>query len=265
MAKMTQDQWDPVFYNRSPMFAPIQDAMNHYHKCMDWPSLEFLNQLFAKKRLRIRSVPQGKKPRCFEEHYEPRIYLKGELQTRTRNWHDFFNALVWLQFSRTKLELNRLHYLEALQRRPGTNRTQLENAITLFDECGCIIVSSNQKLLTLIRNHQWSDLFLGHRSAFSTNIQCYVFGHAMYEKALSPYIGMTCQAILIHEPSLVSAGLDEIDAHLAQLWTSGAIRNPADLSPFPILGVPGWYDGDQTDAFYANRDYFRPKRTEPMT
>src|SRR6478736_4963870 len=39
--------------------------------------------------------------------YEVRIFETGEVQTRPGNWHDLFNALVWLAFPRTKAILNR--------------------------------------------------------------------------------------------------------------------------------------------------------------
>lgn len=37
--------------------------------------------------------------------YEERIVLRGEVVTRPHNWHDFFNALVWMRFPRTKYGL----------------------------------------------------------------------------------------------------------------------------------------------------------------
>lgn len=262
MAKTTIDSWDADFYRRSAIFDPVQRIAEKFSVCSEWPTLELINQQFENKQLTLRVVPQGGVPSCFEDQYEPRIYLKSELQTRSRNWHDYFNALVWLQFTNTKQELNRLHYYEALQRDKKSNRSKIENAITLFDECGCIIVSSDPNMLDLIRNHQWQELFLEQRSAFGETTQCFIFGHAMYEKALKPYIGMTCQAILIHSEQLLHASLADIDQQLAQLWHRGDIRQPADLSPFPVLGVPGWYNGEQTLEFYSNTDYFRPKRDE---
>ncbi|MFW2374624.1 MAG: DUF3025 domain-containing protein [Gammaproteobacteria bacterium] len=262
MAKTTIDSWDAGFFRQSAMFEPVAQAAAKFSACSDWPTLDLINQLFESKQQAIRAVPQAGVASCFEEQYEPRIYLKSELQTRSSNWHDFFNALVWLQFSKTKRELNRLHYYEALQRDEKTNRSRVENAIALFDECGCIIISSDQSLLDLIRNHQWYELFVERRESFFQDIECYIFGHAMFEKALNPYIGMTCQAILIHSEQLLNAELTDIDQQLAQLWQRGDIRKPAHLFPFPVLGVPGWYEGEQSEHFYRNTDYFRPRREE---
>ena len=260
MAKTTTDTWDAGFFRRSEIFTPVQPAAEQFSACTDWPTLELINQLFASSKQTIRAGPQAAVPDCFEQQYEPRIFLKGELQTRSRNWHDFFNALVWQQYPVSKQQLNRLHYFAALHRDKKSNRTVLENAITLFDECGCIIISSDQSLLDLIRNHQWYELFVDHRSAFLKSIQCYVFGHAMFEKALKPYIGMTCHAILIHSEQPLNDRLNDIDKKVSELWRQGTIARPADLFPFPILGIPGLYDGEQSVEFYRNVDYFRPKR-----
>ena len=35
---------------------------------------------------------------------------------------------------------------------------------------------------------------------------------------------------------------------------------PKDLTPLPMLGVPGWWAENTNPAFYTNTDYFRPKR-----
>src|SRR6185295_20299659 len=58
----------------------------------------------------LRLVPQGRRSRAFEDRYEARIFLKGELQVRERNWHDLLNVLVWRAFPRAKAALNARHY-----------------------------------------------------------------------------------------------------------------------------------------------------------
>ncbi|MBT7427724.1 MAG: DUF3025 domain-containing protein, partial [Betaproteobacteria bacterium] len=32
------------------------------------------------------------------------------------------------------------------------------------------------------------------------------------------------------------------------------------LSPLPILGIPGWWAGNEDPSFYENKSYFRKKR-----
>src|SRR5690606_13588051 len=44
-----------------------------------------------------------------EAGYEARIFATGEVPTREGDWHDFFNALAWRAWPRTKACCNRLH------------------------------------------------------------------------------------------------------------------------------------------------------------
>lgn len=266
MAKTTIDTWNPDFPVLSPIFSTLQSAASYHLNSNHWPTPETLSQQFRETRHPVKPVPQGKKPETFEDHYEPRIYLKHELQTRTENWHDFFNAMIWLTFRETKSVLNKLHYFSALQRDPGTNRSKLENAITLFDECGIIVISNNKELLEMIRQHQWKQLFYHHREQFNNSIYCYVFGHAMYEKMLSPYIGITCQAMLVHSSELIenckNNQLEKIDQYVAQQWESHKITTSDDLYPFPLLGIPGLHENNTDESFYDNTDYFRPLKND---
>ncbi|MDH5765961.1 MAG: DUF3025 domain-containing protein, partial [Gammaproteobacteria bacterium] len=174
MAKTTIDTWNPEFPELSPIYAPLQSTARCYSQFSNWPELGQLAQQFKACNHQLTPVAQDGKPEKFEDHYEPRIYLKHELQTRTQNWHDFFNAMVWLNFNKTKSILNELHYFSALERQPGSNRSTLENAITLFDECGIIIISNDEDLLSMIRHHQWKKLFYHHRQDFGKNIFCFV-------------------------------------------------------------------------------------------
>jgi len=37
------------------------------------------------------------------------------------------------------------------------------------------------------------------------------------------------------------------------------LEDPLDLRPLPLAGIPGWHAGQDAD-FYAQTDYFRPRR-----
>lgn len=275
MARTTIDAWNPGFFDESAIFDSIVEASLPFTKLNKWPSLEQFSAEFkirdiqSHNNIKITSVKQGDAPKSFDDHYESRIYLKGELQTRLENWHDYFNAMCWLQFPKIKSSLNALHFESSKTRKTGTNRTPLENAITLFDECGAIIVSDDESLLDLIRNHEWKELFWNNKAAFGKRIQCYVFGHAMHEKALTPYIGMTTQAVLLnHSRDFFSRDyswqLKEIDQLISGVWLNKRpdqrIESPKDLQAFPLLGIPGWWHEKQDESFYLNADYFRRKK-----
>ena len=254
---MSSDKWNPHFLEGSRLFNYLKPVADQYSSFSTWPTLKQLQQQFKQHDLDVTPVPQAERHENFSDHYEPRIYLKKELQTRAENWHDFFNAMIWLSFPQTKSVLNQLHYHAALKRKPGTNRSPIENAITLFDECGIIIISKHAGVLDMIRKHEWKQLFIDNRSLFEHEIQCVVFGHAMYEKALTPYVGMTCQALLIqHEP--LENDRYAIDKLVNDQWQQSKIKTTKDLYPFPVLGVPGWHQGNDEYSFYDNKGYFRP-------
>lgn len=275
MARTTIDSWNPVFFEQSPIFDSIRDVSLPFSTLNKWPTLTQFSSEFIKRNILSRAnqpvhpVAQGGTPEKYEDYYEPRIYLKGELQTRLENWHDFFNAMCWLQFPKSKASLNALHFEQSKNRKAGSNRSSLENAITLFDECGAIIVADDDSLLDMIRNHEWHSLFCDHTQRkngelFGKHIQCYVFGHAMHEKSLAPYLGMTTHSVLIKQnrdffQNTYFAQLQEIDQIVSDLWINGKIQKTKDLQPFPLLGVPGWWHGKQDESFYANEEYFRKK------
>jgi hypothetical protein len=93
----------------------------------------------------------------------------------------------------------------------------------------------------------------------------FIAGHAMLEKCLKPYKSMTANALLVcASDSFVGrpreAIIPDLDAILAQRMLAGEMLTmPADLSPLPIMGVPGWWpNGSQDRVFYAERQVFRP-------
>ena len=90
----------------------------------------------------LRLVRQDAKATRFEARYEPRAYLKGELQVRENDWHDFFNVLVWLTFPRAKAALNARHYQSQQACAGQVNRGAAQDALTLLDESGVIVVAS---------------------------------------------------------------------------------------------------------------------------
>jgi DUF3025 family protein len=255
-----KDIWKTSVFTQSPIIQQLSGYTDFFKSYLKWPSIEQYTGLFKQQNIHIKPVPQADKIASFEEQYEPRVYLKQELQTRTENWHDFFNALIWLKFSATKKALNQLHFNEATNRTKGSNRTTLENRITQFDECGAIIVSNNKELLELIKNHHWKELFINQKHQFEENIRCVIFGHAIFEKAIKPYIGMTCHCILLEDDTLLEAVKQDncslLDTHIADIWLNKYSKTPDKFHALPLLGIPG-YHSPQNEDFYSNTEYFR--------
>jgi len=268
--------WNRDFIHTSPIFNPIKPAYNASAcNIAKWPTLDDCNasfsnetnKLFNNNQKQIRFVEQSldKKP-PFTMQYEPRVYLTGEVQTRLNNWHDFLQVLVWKTWPKTKSLINELHY-QSSSKRTENKRSNVENFLTLFDECGIVIISSNATLLDYIINFQWKSLFVGNRERFNREIRCITCGHAMYEKALNPYIGMTAQALLIQVTEdffSTEASSQKIDEMIVDNITSKDSLFPKLLHPFPLLGVPGWHK-KQDECFYNNSDYFRPGRMKNST
>jgi len=269
--------WTPDFYTRSPLFDPIRPLAERFSTFDEWPGLADYQRLLdghepirTRHGAALRIVPQEGRPGQFEQHYAPRIYLSGEIQTRTKNWHDFFQLLTWFIFPRSKAVINAIHIPKAKARiEAGEDigrRTPIENMLSLFDEGGAVIVASDPSLLQLIRDFRWKELFWQRRGELAGKLDCVTFGHAMYEKAIAPYLGMTANTILIEADtdyfSLDRAGrLAWIDDRLAAIFEQGEqYQKPRDLQPFPILGMPGWDPANGDEAYYDNTDYFRPGR-----
>ena len=272
-------QWDPLFFLRSPMFITLDGFKSWYRSFInEWPMLDDYQGLLLQQHeavmtrngLPLRIVPQAEKPGSFEQHYAPRIYMSGEIQTRTENWHDFFQLLTWIMFPRTKAMINATHIPMAQARiESGAElgrRSPLENLLSLFDEGGAVVISSDESLLQMVRDFQWKPLFWEQREALHEKLRCVVFGHAMYEKGLEAYVGMTANAVLLH----CDDGFFHLSNHEQLAWIDGELcavlsdreqfSVPKDLSPFPILGMPGWDESNADESYYDNHRYFRPGR-----
>ena len=263
------------FLERSPLFGPLRvygGAILSKRR----PCLEDLQRLLAARepRLTTRSgaplsfVAQGRRPNSFEEKYEPRTYLKGEVQIRRDHWHDCFNALVWLTFPQSKAALNERHYRALLEQRAAgsPNRGPVQDAMTLFDEGGVIVAARDHELLRLIEGFAWKDLFWRNRARVTADMGFYLFGHALYEKALHPFTGITARGVLFEVETgffarPLSVQLERLDAMLAaRLLDAGRLRSTRELVPVPILGVPGWCADNARESYYDNLDYFRSGR-----
>jgi hypothetical protein len=200
--------------------------------------------------------------------YERRIFELGEVVYRRESWHDLFNALVWLTFPRAKAALNARHIQEMEREAPG-KRGRARDALTLFDEGGLIVASTDPGLLQLIREFKWRTLFWERRAEFTQRMRYFAFGHALYEKALAPFVGITASAALLEVDDTflaadLAAALALADHRVAALLASTErVRTPRDFSPVPVLGVPGWSPWTEDERFYENPAYFRPGRAGP--
>jgi hypothetical protein len=232
----------------------------------DWPALPLLQEIIADAGictttgLPLRLVPSAGGP------YESRLYAHGELEFRERNWHDLFNLLVWLTFPRAKAALNARHHAAQVSAHAGGSRGPVRDALTLFDESGVIVLSADAELLQLIREFRWKPLFWQRRTAVINDTDFMLFGHALCEKALAPYKGITGRAWLMAVDRDVLALPPEqriayVDQRLAsQIADPQAFCHTHELAPLPVLGVPGWCADNERAEYYDDHDHFRPGR-----
>ncbi|MBL8491598.1 MAG: DUF3025 domain-containing protein [Rhodocyclaceae bacterium] len=232
------------------------------------PSLDVLNGLAAPRGL----VTGGGKPLCFVAatgagggDYERRAYVSGEVETRTGNLHDAFNALAWLAMPLTKAAINRRHAgaLAIVPDVPG-RRGALRDALAQFDECGVVVCTGDARLWELLRAHRWRELFHDRRTEVLARMRFLVLGHASLEALARPFAGLCGKAVPL---AVDDAWLDmaaeaqwaAADRRLAGFLDATDLR-PGDLQPLPFLGIPGLTADSEAGDYYDDRRQFRPRR-----
>jgi hypothetical protein len=268
--------WDGRLPWRSPMLAPLGALWEEAPALAGgWPALTELNALARGRGVcnaagrALVFVPPGARRARFEEGYEQRAWLRGEVETRACCWHDVLNAFAWCLFPRAKAALNARHFVSlSLSRQhgglPRDNRDRLRDALTLLDESGVVVACADPALAGLLRGRQWKALFWQHRARLFAGMRFFLLGHGLMEKGLDPFVGMTghgwilavAPAVLAQPESALLAHLDaELARHLDQ-GDAGALR--AEITPVPVLGVPGWWAANDDPEFYDDTAYFRP-------
>ncbi|MES2324549.1 MAG: DUF3025 domain-containing protein [Pseudomonadota bacterium] len=238
------------------------DSVRPAFQGLDIDALGVIGAFNATAGLPVRFVPQAELPggRAYEEF----IGATGCVPTR-ENLHDFFNGLVWLTFPRIKRQLNVLQAAQIALAGVGKSRGAARDGATIFDEnCALLVVREGaEALVDALRAHQWSEALFERRGAFGGDVQVWLFGHALMEKLVAPRKAITAHTLVVSAPdSYFDLAWNErrmwIDAHVASLLVRDGITT-ASFTPLPVLGVPGWWEG-QDAAFYADTSVFRPKR-----
>ncbi len=215
-------------------------------------SLAHLNALAEERGLAtesgrpVRFVAPGAK----DAYYELQVYRTGRVQTRPDSLHDYFNAMAWLAFPRTKARINAMHAAQIPLE--GGRRGRLRDLLTILDEGGAIVHCDDPALLALLRNFEWKKLFWENRKRVRQGMRVVVLGHAVLEQALEPYLGITCKTIV--------AGTREDSDSAAHAWLRNVApdASPRILAPLPVFGLPGWHPGSERAEFYDDPRHFRP-------
>ena len=248
---------DPVVFT----YAPLSN-WSEYARWLDgpqWPSIDDLNARWP-QHAGERFIAQTREVLEDGLHYEERIATQALIATREANWHDLFNAMVWLRYPALKRALNQQQMAE-IARVGRRERSRPQCAQTHFDEAGVIVLVKDPQLLELWNRHDWYGLFWRHRTAWlDGSIAVEVFGHALLEHALTP------GKLLVGKALAVCVEEDFTDcaaavARCAQAIAQGRLlRDPQELRPLPLSGIPGWDPAGAEEAFHREAACYQPLR-----
>jgi hypothetical protein len=93
-----------------------------------------------------------------------------------------------------------------------------------------------------------------------------IVGHALYDKMRAPFFGVTAKALLVTVDDAYFALAAEERAMCLDQLIAGRLRDPAflqstrNLSPLPVLGIPGWCPDNGSPTYYDDIRQFRPGR-----
>jgi acyl-CoA synthetase (AMP-forming)/AMP-acid ligase II len=233
------------------------------------PGLSRLTAMARERRLvtgggvALRFVEPSGGPEGYEEH----AFTTGEIATRPCNRHDFFNALIWLAFPHSKAALNRRHHaaLVAARRAGCTERGELRDALTQFDECGVVIAGCAPEIWQGLCEHRWREVFVERREELLRSTRFMVFGHASHDALAAPFVGLCGKALFLEVDATwlelpVTAALASLDLRLAALFDERDF-SPRDWQPLPLLGIPGATAESEQPDYYDDTRQFRPPRT----
>ena len=271
----------------SPAFAPLAPWLKRLPAASldgtHLPGCDDLNQLLAASPSGPLCAASGRHLHCVppealseqrDEPYEARVWRSGEIATRPDNWHDLFNVLAWCVFPETKRAINAHHAarigrpaaqpdMSAFNANPrGTAR----DVLTLFDEDGIVVPCADAGLASLLTGFRWKELFVERRRDVQRRMDFCIVGHALYDKMRAPFFGVTAKALLVDVDDgffvLPAADrttrLDELVA--ARLRDPAFLQSTRNLSPLPLLGIPGWCHDNGNPTYYDDVRQFRPGR-----
>jgi len=268
---MTPDCEAPAALAGRTLYEPIAGLLERCSSTM-LPDVGALDELLQHTAPHTRSA--GGKPIRFVSPpavlpgYEAHVFDTGEVPTRPSDWHDFFNALAWCAWPRTKACFNALHVREIQARIDAglSGRGPMRDTLTQLDECGIVVVSSSPEISALLAAHAWEEAFWAKRAQLMASTRFLVIGHGIWDQLRHPFFGLCAKAIyrvvgpewLALPPPVAQA---ECDAWLAAHVSDPAtVLTPRALLPLPLLGIPGLTPDSECRDYYRDTRQFRPRR-----
>jgi len=243
---------------KHPVFNDVAQYLS-WAESGEWPSIESLNSSSATLVHAYTGMPltfERQTPELVADgmHYEQRIYQTGKIATRENNWHDLFNAMMWLKYPRIKSALNSRQWNDVRLNGLKT-RTPGQCAMTLFDEAGAIVTMPDE-MLECWKLHDWHGLFIEHADAWrSGRAAVAVFGHALLDHALVTETLLVAKCIVLEDKTDLPSSLDGIaDA----IHSENRLLANKELRTLPLCGIPGWHSAGDSAEFVKTAACFSP-------
>ncbi len=226
-----------------------------------WPTLDALNRMLGaplheRSGVRLSFVEQTPALLADGLHYEARIHDEGRIATRGGNWHDLFNALMWMERRELKCAVNAAYVREAATPSRGP-RTRAQCALTHFDEAGAVVILRDPGVLAAWDAHDWHGLLWRERARWTDAATCVVFGHALLEHLLLPRAMTVAKCVVVTGDASAGCARRLVAERIA---TGDLLRDPGELRPLPLAGIPGWHPDNAREDFYREAACFRPLR-----
>lgn len=186
--------------------------------------------------------------------YETFIAQTASVPTRD-NLHDFFNGLVWLVWPALKRRLHEIQATQIAAHGIKGQRGPVRDAITLFDENGAFLQGS-PNLMQALALRDWPGLFTSGRAQWG-DAHFIVVGHALLEQLAQQPRKPLCAHVWCRNGEW-AASTEQRAAWHGDI--TAADLQPKPFHPLPVLGVPGWWQANESAGFYADTAVFRPTR-----
>lgn len=210
-----------------------------------------LNAALAPLGTPVRFVPQSDLP--VGTAYESYIFDNNTCPTR-EGLHDFFNGLAWLLFPQTKRKLNHLHVAQIAQTGIQPVRGPARDGLTLFDE-NAAFLQCPDALWEALSSKDWPHLFGPLRPLWAQS-HLVLFGHALLEKLVCPRKPITAH---VYRAQAATHSIADLDVWMAADLSAERLAGKP-FAHLPVLGVPGWWSGNDNPDFYSDATVFRQAR-----
>jgi hypothetical protein len=197
--------WSPAAF-QSSCFDGWRELLRAFEGHSTWPTLSELETTWLRARgittqggaplrpVRDAKPRRRKKDRPVSEEYDLRV-ARGELPTRERSWHDFFNVGAFTRFPRIKaiihaqnaraLEAERAKLENPLEKR----RSRFRDTRALLDEGGLLLATRRDVAEDARNALEAGDMARLRAMAADGSLRPWVLGHALLEHAARSAVG----------------------------------------------------------------------------